>query len=46
MIPRATGGSGVGLAIVKQLVEAHGGCVWAESVPDEGSVFAFSLPVE
>jgi len=42
---RATGGSGVGLAIVKQLVEAQGGGVSAQSEPGRGSTFAFSLPV-
>lgn len=41
---RATGGSGVGLAIVKQLVEAQGGGVSAQSEPGRGSTFAFSLP--
>lgn len=43
---RASGGSGIGLAIVKQLVEAHGGKVWAESEGlGKGSAFAFSLPL-
>lgn len=42
---RASGGSGVGLAVVKQLVEAHGGRVWAQSEPGKGSVFSFTLPV-
>ena len=41
---RATGGAGLGLAIVRQLVEAQGGCVWAESEPGEGSSFGFCLP--
>ncbi|MFQ6057640.1 MAG: sensor histidine kinase [Anaerolineae bacterium] len=42
---RATGGSGIGLAIVKQLVEAHGGRVWAESEVGKGSRFSFTLPL-
>jgi signal transduction histidine kinase len=42
---RATGGAGLGLAIVRQLVQAHGGCVWAESPPGAGAVFTFTLPI-
>ena len=37
-------GNGIGLAIVKRMVEAHGGSVRAESKPDEGSTFHFTLP--
>jgi len=43
---RQTGGAGLGLAIVRQLVLAHGGSVSVESTPGEGSVFAFTLPVD
>lgn len=38
-------GNGIGLAIVQQAVERHGGDVWVESTPGEGSAFHFSLPV-
>ncbi|HKO54819.1 MAG TPA: ATP-binding protein [Thermoanaerobaculia bacterium] len=41
---RATGGAGLGLSIVQQLVAAHGGRVWAESAPGKGSTFTFTLP--
>ena len=41
---RATGGFGLGLAIVQQLVQAHGGRVWAESEEGTGSLFGFALP--
>jgi signal transduction histidine kinase len=39
------GGSGVGLTMVRGLVEAHGGRVWAESEEGRGSCFTFTLPV-
>jgi PAS domain S-box-containing protein len=38
------GGSGMGLAIVRSLVEAHGGRVWVESQVGEGSTFSLVLP--
>lgn len=42
---RSAGGSGIGLAVVKQLVEAHGGRAWAESPPGRGATFGLTLPV-
>ena len=41
---KRAGGSGIGLAVVKELVEAHKGKVWLNSAPGEGSTFFFTLP--
>ena len=41
---RGTGGTGIGLAIVKSIVVAHGGTVTAENRPEQGSRFTVTLP--
>jgi PAS domain S-box-containing protein len=46
MNPPATAGEGVGLTLIKKIIDRHGGQVWLESVAGEGSRFYVSLPVK
>lgn len=42
---RQYAGTGLGLNLCKQLVELHGGVIWLNSIPGEGSEFSFILPI-
>ena len=39
-------GSGLGLAFCQLAVEAHGGRIWVDSPPENGSIFSFMLPIK
>jgi two-component system sensor histidine kinase KdpD len=39
------GGAGLGLAICRGIVEAHGGRIWAENCSEKGAAFLFTLPL-
>ncbi|MBN1179744.1 MAG: hypothetical protein JXD18_11050, partial [Anaerolineae bacterium] len=44
-LSRTVEGTGLGLSLVKAIVEAHGGVVWIESEPGKGSDVSFSVPL-
>jgi PAS domain S-box-containing protein len=41
-----TGGIGLGLYLAKNIIEKHGGKIWAKSALQRGSIFSFSLPID
>jgi len=39
------GGTGLGLAVAREVLLAHGGAIWVDSGPGPGTVFSFTLPI-